>query len=374
SWRPTCPPSGRRSGRSASLTTWCGRSWTGWNDPAVREAAAPGVAPGATRLPQAASTLRGGWVHPRVRAGAASSAAPCAWPRRQRGEPARTLPRVSRAVALPRRCRMVSAVRGSSTQRRTPQGRRRAAVGTGERGDAVNLEIALPEVVDPLNGIRTRLLALKRDTSRHPADMAELLADVYHRRLFAAWGHTSFAAYVLEELELLPKLAYQWVITYRIYERVWDQARHVAWNRLVEAGPLVLQGGWKPEGLVPQLAEASAAGRVIRDWKAATLKIGEPLVVPAGEGRILKVVPTPRAGDPDVVIHPDMELLDAYISNGTQWVKVTLTLPQTVLLMLIEVCSLARERLGIQRAPEDDRWTLPAELEALCQEVGLEWR
>src|SRR5262249_32115088 len=154
----------------------------------------------------------------------------------------------------------------------------------------------------------------------------------------------------------------------RVYAPAWASARYVAWNRLVEAAPLVVQGEWNVQDLVQQLIDASATVRVIREWKAATLKVGEPLVAPAGEGRILKVVPTPRAGDPDVVIHPDMELLDAYISNGTHWVKVVVTLPQPVLLMLVEVCSLARDRLGIQRAVEDDRWTLPAELEALCQE------
>jgi len=222
--------------------------------------------------------------------------------------------------------------------------------------------------------IRARLLELKREATRNQADMAELLFEVYHRRLFAIWGFTSFAAYVLYELELIPRIAYQAVETYTVYKTAWDQARLISWNRLVEASPLIVQAHWDVGELVAQLTHTSATVRVIRDWKAKTLKIGDPLVVPAGEGRILKIVPNPKAGDPDVIIHPDMELVDTWVSKGTSWVKVTMSLPQTVLLQLVEVCSLARDRLGLTRDAEDDRWTLPQELEALCQEVALEWR
>jgi len=224
------------------------------------------------------------------------------------------------------------------------------------------------------DAIRHQLLVLRQQEHITRADMAALLFDVNERRLFAIWGHASFAAYLIYELELAPRHGYEACEVYRAYSPAWLQARAISWSRLLEALPLIKQGGWKAEELVEQLAQPTATLRAIRQWKAATLKIGDPRVEPAGAARIAKVITGMREDEPDVIIHPDMELVDYWTTDKTTWVKVTMSLPQSVLLLLVETCDLARGRLGIERAPEDDRWTLPRELEALCQEVAVEWR
>jgi len=222
--------------------------------------------------------------------------------------------------------------------------------------------------------IRTELRRLRARESEARADMAALLAQVNERRLFQLWGYDSFAAYLIYELELPPRQGYEATEIYRHFRPAWEAARTIPWSRLLEALPLIVQGGWKPEELVEQLRDPTATLKAIRWWKAQTLKIGEPMIEPAGAARLAKVIPGKHEDDANVIIHPDMELVDCWMTNRTSWVKVTMTLPQTVLLLLVETCDLARERLGIERAPEDDRWTLPRELEALCQEVAVEWR
>lgn len=222
--------------------------------------------------------------------------------------------------------------------------------------------------------IREQLLALRRQESLCRADMAVLLADVYNRRLFTIWGHDSYAAYLIYELELPPRHGYEAVEIYKAFEPAWEAARHVSWSRLIEAKPLISQGGWNPAELVEQLREPTATLKAIRQWKANVLKIGEPRMEPAGAARLAKLVTSGQEDEPDIIIHPDMELVKFWTTNATTWVKVTMSIPQSVMLLLVETCDLARQRLGIERAPEDDRWTLPREIEALCQEVAVEWR
>lgn len=230
------------------------------------------------------------------------------------------------------------------------------------------------EIVRDGDDLRRQVQQLHAGVGSTLSALAEALHRIEQGKLYKAWGFTSFAHYVASDLEMKVSVAYQCVEVYRRYQVAWEDARRVAWNRLVEACPLITAGKKQPRELVVELADPKTTVKKIRAVKDQLLRTEQPHDKPPEGATVERVRGDAGSIDEWVTRHPDMTVGAIHRANGVRWVEVTMRLPQPVLTELVEACLLARRMLGIERAPEDDRATIHRELEAMCQEVLPEWR
>jgi hypothetical protein len=225
-------------------------------------------------------------------------------------------------------------------------------------------DVAIPD------GFRLHIRALRGQVERGLCELAAALYAVNRKKLWKDWGYTSFINYVVRDLEMNPKVAYDAIGVFERFQPVWDRAQELPWNRLLEAAPLLTAQKRTPEALVAELAKPESTVRAIREWKEQELRPALP--GDAAPAATAKGAPPPP---PSSVLrrHEDVEVLARWTKDGTEWIKVGFFLPRALLEQFTDVLHLARRILGIERDADDTRWTLPRELEAVCQEVTPEW-